>query len=58
MMGESTRHSGDATDVERASDYVARMVISFIGATGRWDVDDDAALQDLVRHEILGGILT
>ena len=45
-------------DVQRAGDYVARMVLSFIGGTGRWDVNEPATLEDLVRHEILGGILT
>ena len=44
-------------DVERAGDYVARMVLSFIGGAGRWDVNEPAMLEDLVRHEILGGIL-
>ena len=44
-------------DMDRAGDYVARMVLSFIGGAGRWDVNDPDAIEALVRHEILGGIL-
>ncbi len=44
-------------DVARACDYMARMVLSFIGGAGRWDPDNPEMLEDLVRHEILGGIL-
>lgn len=47
----------EGIDLEQAADFVARMVFSLIGSAGRWNLDDDAALDDLVRHEILGGIL-
>ena len=39
-----------------AAEYVARMVLSLIGSPGRWDLDDDAQLDDLVRTEILAGV--
>jgi AcrR family transcriptional regulator len=44
-------------DLERAGDYVARMVLSLIGSPGRWDMDDRAEVRRLVREELLGGIL-
>jgi AcrR family transcriptional regulator len=44
-------------DVEQAADYVARMLLSLIGSPARWDLSDPAAVSDLVRDELLGGIL-
>jgi len=41
-------------DVDLAADYVARMVLSLIGSPGRWDLDDPAAVQQVVRDELLG----
>jgi AcrR family transcriptional regulator len=47
----------EGVDLEAAADYVARMVLSLIGSPGRWDLDDPAEMQRLVRQELLGGIL-
>jgi AcrR family transcriptional regulator len=47
----------EGVDLEAAADYVARMVLSLIGSPGRWDLDDPAEVQLLVRAELLGGIL-
>ena len=47
----------DGVDVARAADYLARTVLSLIGSPGRWDYDDPAQLADLVRTELLGGIV-
>jgi AcrR family transcriptional regulator len=44
-------------DRRQAADYVARMVVSHIGAPGRWDLTDPAQVQALVRAEILAGIV-
>ena len=44
-------------DVDRAADYLARMFVTYLGSPGRWNLDDPVALDDLVRHELLGGIL-
>ncbi len=41
----------------RAADFLARMVLSYIGSPGRWDLDDPAQVAQLVRHELLAGIL-
>jgi AcrR family transcriptional regulator len=44
-------------DAEAATDYVARMVLSFIGASGRWDLTDREQVATLVRTELLAGVL-
>jgi AcrR family transcriptional regulator len=43
-------------DLERASDYLARAILSLIGSPGRVDFDDPAAVDAVVRNELLGGI--
>jgi AcrR family transcriptional regulator len=42
---------------EAAADYVARMLLSFISAPGRWDLTDPAQVAELVRTELLAGVL-
>jgi AcrR family transcriptional regulator len=44
-------------DLEAATEYVARLVLSLIGSPGRWDMDDPQQVHVLVREELLGGIL-
>jgi AcrR family transcriptional regulator len=48
----------DGVDIDRAADYLARGVLALIGEAGRWDFDDPAQVRDVVRHELLGGIVT
>jgi len=43
-------------DCETAADYLARSILSLIGAPGRWDLDDPAQITELVHGELLGGI--
>ncbi|HWS47722.1 MAG TPA: TetR/AcrR family transcriptional regulator [Acidimicrobiia bacterium] len=43
-------------DLERAAEYLARTILSLIGAPGRWDLDDPEQVAELVRDELLGGI--
>ena len=45
-------------DVERAADHIARLVLSFVGTPGRWDLTDRSQVSELVRTELLAGILT
>jgi AcrR family transcriptional regulator len=45
-------------DLDRAGDYLARAILSLIGAPGRWDFDDPAQVEALVRGELLGGIVS
>ncbi|MCZ7530706.1 MAG: TetR/AcrR family transcriptional regulator [Acidimicrobiia bacterium] len=44
-------------EVDPAVDYVARMILSLISSPGRWNLDDRAEVETLVRCELLGGIL-
>lgn len=41
---------------EGAADYVSRMLLSFIGAQGRWDLTDRDQVRELVRTELLAGL--
>ncbi|MER3452557.1 MAG: hypothetical protein C4344_02420 [Acidimicrobiia bacterium] len=42
---------------QRAADYLARMLLSFIGQQGRWDLTDRAQVAELVRTELLAGVI-
>ncbi|MCB0964455.1 MAG: TetR/AcrR family transcriptional regulator [Acidimicrobiales bacterium] len=44
-------------DPEVAGDWLARMGLSFILAEGRWDLTDHEQVRQLVRDELLVGIL-
>ena len=51
------RHGmAEGTDLDMAADFLARMVLSYIGSPGRWDLNDPAQVSRLVRAELLGGI--
>jgi AcrR family transcriptional regulator len=43
-------------ETTRAADYVARMVLAFIGSPGRWDLTDRTQVATLVQMELLAGI--
>jgi AcrR family transcriptional regulator len=47
----------DGLTAEEASDYVARMVLSFIGTQGSHDLTDRPTVEALVRREFLAGVL-
>lgn len=47
----------DGADLDHAADYLARMVLSCIGATGVYDLDDPAEVRLLVREQLLAGLL-
>ncbi len=44
-------------DLGRTADYIARMVLSCIGAPGVYDFDDPAEVRLLVREQLLPGVL-
>jgi len=44
-------------DVPEAAEHLARLFLSFIGSPGRWDLDDPAAVDQLVRSQFLAGVL-
>lgn len=54
LAGETLRAGVDA---EEAAEYVARMVLSFIGSQGRWDLTDRGQVEELVRTELLAGVV-
>ncbi|MCU1483846.1 MAG: transcriptional regulator, TetR family [Actinomycetia bacterium] len=45
------------TDPAAKGEYVARIVVSMLGSPGRWDLDDPAQVAELVRTEIVAGVL-
>ncbi|MDP1792845.1 MAG: TetR/AcrR family transcriptional regulator [Acidimicrobiales bacterium] len=42
--------------VEGAADHVARLLMSFMGASGSWNLADRAEVRRLVRSELLAGV--
>ena len=56
LAGET--HLKPGLDPAAAADYLARMLLSWIGSPGRWDLTDRAQVHTLVRTEFLAGILS
>jgi AcrR family transcriptional regulator len=46
----------DGVSVDEATDYVARLLLSYLGSPGRWDLTDRDQVRRLVRTELLPGI--
>jgi len=44
-------------DVDEAADFLARMSLSLLSAPGRWNLEDLDQVTDLVRRELLAGIV-
>lgn len=44
-------------EVDGAADYLARMVISFLGSPGSWDLEDPDEVAELVDSVFLAGVL-
>lgn len=47
----------EGCDVDRAAEYLARMLLSHIAAAGQWDLKDRAQVHHLVRTQFLAGII-
>lgn len=43
--------------VHDTADHLARMVLSYIIGQGSWDLDDPAQVRELVRGQLLAGVL-
>lgn len=44
-------------DLAEAADFLARMVLSYMSAPGRWDLTDPEQVARLVRSELLPGVV-
>jgi len=42
---------------EEAAEFLARMVLSYIASPGRWDLNDPDQVSELVRAELLAGMV-
>jgi AcrR family transcriptional regulator len=51
------RGLAEGVDVEEAADFLARMVLSYMSAPGHWDLDDPDQVAQLVRAELLAGVV-
>jgi AcrR family transcriptional regulator len=58
-LGERLEHERLRRGVDRdeAAELLARLLLSFMGSPGSWDLDDPAQLDRLVRGQLLAGIL-
>jgi AcrR family transcriptional regulator len=45
-------------DVEKAADYVARMLLSVMTTPGRWDLQNPDAVRRLVEIELFSGVIS
>jgi AcrR family transcriptional regulator len=50
-------HLREGLEPEDAGEYVARMLLSFISAPGRWDLADRDQVRQLVRSELMAGLV-
>ena len=57
ILAGSDEVNGDV-DLDRAADHGARMVLSYVGTSGSWDLTDAAQVGAAVRTRILAGVLT
>lgn len=48
----------DAVDLPAAADHCSRLVLSYVGSSGRWDLDDPVVVERLVRERLFAGLLT
>lgn len=48
----------DGVDVTGAADHGARILLSYVGSAGRWDLDDVAASRRLARTRVLVGVVS
>jgi AcrR family transcriptional regulator len=47
----------EGVSVARAAEHLARMILSYTATQGRWDLTDRAQVADIVRRELLAGVL-
>jgi AcrR family transcriptional regulator len=47
----------DGVDPVQAAHFLARMILSYMASPGRWDLDDPIQVRQLVREELLAGVV-
>jgi AcrR family transcriptional regulator len=47
----------EGVPIHEAADFLARMILSYISAPGRWDLSDPDQVRTLVRVELLPGVV-
>jgi AcrR family transcriptional regulator len=52
------RGMAEGVDPGEASDFLARMLLSYMAQPGRWDLEDPAQVARLVRSELLAGVVS
>ncbi|MGA8726558.1 MAG: TetR/AcrR family transcriptional regulator [Acidimicrobiales bacterium] len=52
------RGIAEGVDPGEASDFLARMLLSYMAQPGRWDLEDPAQVARLVRSELLAGVVS
>jgi AcrR family transcriptional regulator len=45
------------TDIAMAADHAARLVLSYVGSSGRWDLAEPEEARRLVRDRLLAGVV-
>jgi AcrR family transcriptional regulator len=53
----SAENLAPGVQIHEAADFLARMILSYITTPGRFDLEDPDQVSQLVRTELLGGIL-
>ncbi len=51
------RGLAEGVDAAEAADFLARMLLSYMSAPGRWDLEDPVQVSQLVRSELLAGVV-
>ena len=53
------RHGlAEGVDAQQAAEFIARMILSYISSPGHWDLGDPRQVSDLVRTELLSGVVS
>jgi AcrR family transcriptional regulator len=47
----------EGVGIHQAADFLARMILSYIGSPGHWDLADPEQVSALVRTELLAGVV-
>lgn len=59
VLGDATARGElqDGADPLGAAEHGARLLLSYVGSAGRWDLDDPVEVERLVRTRVLAGVV-